>query len=150
MRGFYVSVILVALAACGPRRPEAETRLPTVPITLPSGKQIRAEIATDPADQARGLMFRTHLSPDQGMLFVFPDPGQHPFWMYQTLIPLDIVWMDSDRRIVFVSGNTPPCPPESGQNCPNYGGQHVAQYVLELPAGAAAGYGLKPGDRLAF
>lgn len=142
--------MLTSLAACGGRPPQAETRLPTVPVTLPNGRQIRAEVATDPADQARGLMFRTRLDPDQGMLFVFPEPGRHPFWMYQTLIPLDIVWMDADHRIVFVSAGTPPCPPESGQNCPNYGGQQPAQYVLELPAGAAAAQGLKPGDRLAF
>jgi len=140
----------VFFLSCGSRGTETEARLPTIPVTLPNGKAIRAELATEPADQQRGLMFRTSLAADRGMLFAFPEPANHPFWMFQTLIPLDIIWMDAERRIVFISANTPPCPPEKGQNCPNYGGEQAAQFVLELAAGSAAAHGLKVGDRLAF
>ncbi len=126
------------------------SRLPVIPVRLPNGKVIRAELATEPADHQQGLMFRTELAPDRGMLFVFPQPAQQTFWMYQTLIPLDIIWVDRSHRIVFVSAHTPPCPPEQGQNCPHYGGQQAAQYVLELAAGVAGANGLKPGDTLQF
>jgi len=121
-----------------------------MPVTLPNGNVIRAELATSPADQQRGLMYRTTLAADRGMLFVFSEPAQRPFWMYHTLIPLDIIWLDANRTIVFISHNTPPCPSETAAECPNYGGDHLAQFVLEIPGGAAAGYGLKVGDRLRF
>lgn len=149
---FSVSLCLCGFVflSCKSGNSEPETRLPTIPVTFPNGKAVRAELATDPSDQQRGLMFRTSLAPDRGMLFVFIQPGNHPFWMYQTLIPLDIIWMDASRRIVFLSANTPACPPEKGQNCPNYGGEHPAQYVLELAAGSAAALGLKIGDQLRF
>lgn len=129
---------------------DTDARLPTISVTLPNGKTIRTELATAPADQQRGLMFRTRLAADRGMLFVFPQPAPHPFWMYQTLIPLDILWMDANRTIIEISAHTPPCPPDLGQNCPNYGGSQPAQYVLELAAGAAQASGLKVGDRLKF
>ena len=119
-------------------------------LTLPNGRAIRAEIATNPADQEHGLMFRSSLPPDRGMLFVFRQSGRYPFWMYHTLIPLDIVWMDTSRRVVFISAGTPPCPSEKTQDCPNYGGGEESQYVLELAAGQAAANGLKSGDRLQF
>lgn len=145
-----LAALYLATACSSTKKEESETRLPTTPITLPNGKVIRAELAVEPADQQHGLMFRTRLAADRGMLFVFPQPGQHPFWMYQTLIPLDIVWLDASRRIVFISANTPPCPPEKGESCPNYGPPGVAQFVLELAAGTAAAQGLKLGDELRF
>ncbi len=146
-----VLISLAVLAACrSPQTLDPSTRLPTIPVTLPSGKVIRAELATNPLDQQRGLMFRTSLAPDHGMLFVFGSPGPRPFWMYHTLIPLDIIWLNQDRRIVFISANTPPCPSEKPEECPNYGGEVHAQYVLELAGGAAAAHGLKVGDTLRF
>ena len=149
---FSVSLCLCGIwfFACTTMREEPQSRLPTIPVTLPDGQVIRAELATDPADQQRGLMFRTALAPDGGMLFVFPQPGNHPFWMYQTLIPLDIIWIDAGRRIVFISAKTPPCPPEKGQKCPNYGGEQAAQFVLEMAAGSGVAHGLKTGDQLQF
>jgi hypothetical protein len=128
----------------------AATRLPTTLVTLPSGKVIRAELALAAADRQRGLMYRTVLAPDEGMLFFFPEFGYYPFWMYHTLIPLDIIWMDANRSIVFISADTPPCRSEKVEDCRNYGGEQRAQYVLELAGGAAAKNGLKPGDKLRF
>jgi uncharacterized membrane protein (UPF0127 family) len=145
--------MLLCMAACGPDHSpgnQGEARLPTLPVTLPNGNVIRAELAASPADQQRGLMFRTELPSDCGMLFVFPAPGNRPFWMYHTLIPLDILWLDAGRRIVFISAETPPCPSENGENCPSYGGEQPAQFVLELGAGTAARNGLKAGDTLQF
>ena len=158
MRACVFTILLCAAClaiSCSPSRPseaaaDSESRLPTMLLTLPNGKTIRAEIATNPADQEHGLMFRSSLPPDRGMLFVFRQSGRYPFWMYHTLIPLDIVWMDTSRRVVFISAGTPPCPSEKTQDCPNYGGGEESQYVLELAAGQAAANGLKSGDRLQF
>ena len=143
--------VVLLLAACrSSSAPDPSATLPTIPVTLPDGVVIRAELAIDPADQQRGLMFRTHLPPQSGMLFVFPKPGNHPFYMFRTLIPLDILWMEANRRIVFLSPNTPPCPSENARDCPNYGGHVTAQYVLELPGGSIASRLLRVGDTLRF
>jgi uncharacterized membrane protein (UPF0127 family) len=122
----------------------------TVPVTLPDGTVIRAEIAGTPQEHARGLMFRSSLPPDRGMIFNFPDVDRRPFWMFQTLIPLDIIWMDPEGAIVEISADTPPCESRQAADCRNYGGAAPSQYVLELAAGQAAAHGLKVGDRILF
>ncbi|HYM09465.1 MAG TPA: DUF192 domain-containing protein [Bryobacterales bacterium] len=150
---FALPALLLALAAACSRptsTADSEVHLPTLPVTLPNGKVIRAELATDPGDQQRGLMFRTSLAADRGMLFVFAAPSSEPFWMYHTLIPLDIIWLDAGHRIVFISANTPPCAASKGDNCPTYGGEQLSQFVLETPAGTAAVQSLKLGDQLQF
>jgi uncharacterized protein (TIGR03437 family) len=130
--------------------PLGEPLLAASPIRLPDGQAILAEIAATNPEQERGLMSRTQLAPDRGMLFLFDRPGFYAFWMFQTLIPLDIIWLDANRRIVFLSANTPPCQNANSQTCPVYGGQQAAQYVLEIAAGAAARHRLQLGDRLDF
>lgn len=84
------------------------------------------------------------------MLFVFPDMRPRSFYMFQTLIPLDIIWLDANRRIVYVSRDTPPCPSRNAGQCPTYGGGAPAQYVLELAGGQAAAHRLRVGDTLTF
>ena len=123
-----------------------QPQLPSTPIGLPDGTEVEAELAASFAEEQRGLMFRRELPASQGMLFLFDNPGHYGFWMLNTLVPLDIVWLDSERRVVFVSKNTPPCPP--GALCPTYGGEATAQFVLELAAGQAATHGLTLGSRL--
>ncbi|MGC9970221.1 MAG: DUF192 domain-containing protein [Bryobacteraceae bacterium] len=118
-------------------------------VTFPNGKQVRAESMLTDADRSRGMMFRDSIAPDRGMLFFHTALGKYKYWMYQTRIPLDIIWMDRDRRIVEISADTPPCTTEAGE-CPNYGGNYEALYVLELGGGMAAKYGLKVGDSLRF
>lgn len=122
--------------------------LPSSPVLLPNGRRILAELAVTSAEQERGLMQRASLAPDRGMLFLFNQPDYLEFWMYQTLIPLDILWLDQNRRIVFIAANTPPCASANSANCPTYGGRQLAQYVLEIGAGRAAQYGLQTGDQL--
>lgn len=120
--------------------------LPSTPVALPDGTEIQAELAATFAERQRGLMFRRELPASQGMLFLFENSGRYGFWMLNTLVPLDILWLDSERRIVFISANTPPCPP--GTLCPTYGSDVAAQFVLELAAGQAAAHGLTVGARL--
>ena len=143
------AVLLATGCSTGTRSSSCSGAL-TIPVRLPDGAVIDAEPATTPQQQARGLMFRSELAPDRGMIFMFPDEGPRAFWMYNTLIPLDIIWMNADRRIVFISANTPPCPSPNQAACRNYGEGFAAQYVLELAAGQAAAHGLQVGDRPAF
>jgi uncharacterized membrane protein (UPF0127 family) len=84
------------------------------------------------------------------MLFTHPDEGIYHYWMYQTKMPLDIVWMDHDHRIVEMSLKTPPCPSKSARECPNYGGNFRSRFVLELNAGAAEANHLAVGQELVF
>lgn len=148
MRPAVCLILLVALAGCR-QKPATLEDLRMLVVTLPDGTKIRAEVVTEPADMARGMMFRDSLEPGRGMLFVHPAPGQYRYWMYQVRIPLDIIWLDSQRRIVEISPDTPPCQKPSAA-CPSYGGHAASRYVLELAGGWAARYGLRLGDRLDF
>jgi|GEM_PF-436931 len=105
------------------------------------------EIADEPAEQRRGLMFRRDLAPDHGMLFVFEREARYGFWMKNTLIPLDMIWLDSKKQVVFIQENAVPCPAEA---CESYQPSKAARYVLELNAGTARQIGLNIGDQMRF
>lgn len=117
-----------------------QTEAPTVPVVLPGGQVLKAEIAEN---LRVGLMFRKSL--DQAMLFVHPVAGHYPMWMFHTLIPLDIVWLDAGSSIVEIAEAARPC---TQQPCPRYGGTAVSKYALEMPAGSVRQYGLKVGQKL--
>jgi uncharacterized membrane protein (UPF0127 family) len=140
---------LLVLGGCGSKTSEVDG-LNTTEITFPSGKTVIAETMVNNIDQMRGMMFRDSLAKDRGMLFIHPKEQNAPYWMYQVRIPLDIIWMDHQRRIVEISANTPACPSTSARECPSFGGHEKARYVLELAGGGAAMYGLKVGDSLSF
>lgn len=123
-------------------------RLASTPVVLPDGSEIQAEVASNFSERQRGLMFRESMPADQGMLFLFPSSGNWRFWMLNTLIPLDILWMNEDREILYINADTPPCP--TGSSCPTYGPSEASRYVLELNAGEAARRGLAVGDRLGW
>jgi uncharacterized membrane protein (UPF0127 family) len=118
-----------------------------VRVFFPDGSSIMAELARTDEERARGLMFRERIRPDEGMLFVFEEEGLHSFWMKNTLVPLDILWLGRDRRIIHIAADVPPC---KSDPCPTYGPDIPASFVLELKAGEARARGLKPGDRLEF
>ena len=148
MRILALAASLAFLSGCG-SKPSSHEDLGNRDITLPRGQVIRVETMMDPKDMLRGMMFRTSLAPDRGMLFVHVKTGQFGYWMYQTYIPLDIVWMDSSKRIVEIVPNAPPCKTEASK-CPHFGGTQPAQYVLELASGMAQKYGLRVGDEVSF
>ena len=110
-------------------------------------KTFRVEIANTPASRAKGLMRRQNLPADQGMLFVFEDYGFHSFWMKDTLIPLDIIWI-ADRTIVDIKKNV--LPPASGAPLQTYRPVRPANFVLEVNAGTAEQYGWRVGDKVQF
>jgi uncharacterized protein len=103
-------------------------------ITMPSGAVYRLELALTPEDQAQGLMFRESLPPRAGMLFIFDQPAPHHFWMKNTMIPLDMIWLDDAGKVLFVSPETPPC---KADPCPTYGPDSPAKQVLEIAGGKA-------------
>lgn len=103
---------------------------------------IQVEVVRKEAEMRRGLQFRESLGADAGMLFIFSQSRRHAFWMKDTLIPLDMVWMDHARRIVHIEEDVPPC---QSDPCPSYTPSQEAFYVLEVNAGCAAGYRLRTG-----
>ncbi len=116
-------------------------------IILSDGKVLQIEVVRTPAERARGLMFRSSLPEDQGMLFIFERSEKHSFWMKNTLISLDIIWMDSQKRIIHIQPQVPPCKQDP---CPLYGPPGKSLYVLEVNAGIADRLKLRTGMPLAF
>jgi uncharacterized membrane protein (UPF0127 family) len=143
-----VSVLTLAVLLSGCSKEDTDG-ISTTHVTFPNGKTIVVEIERKTAELMKGMMFRDSLAEDHGMLFVNPKEDVYSYWMYQTRIPLDIIWMDHDRRIVEISADTPPCKTEATQ-CPKYGGTEKSSYVLEINAGQAAKNGLKVGDVLQY
>lgn len=132
-------LILLATSACSTRSAGR-----TAAVEL-DGHHFSVELATNDASRQRGLMMRTALAADHGMLFVFPVIGPQGFWMKNTLIPLDMLYFDEQRRLVSMQQNVPPCKVDP---CPTYPSAAPAIYVLELPAGTASRMGFRPGDVL--
>lgn len=100
------------------------------------------EIADEPDEHRRGLMFRESLPPENGMLFIFDREARYGFWMKNMRIPLDIIWLDRNMRIVFIQKNAQPC---SDGPCKSYRPSAAARYVLELNAGTTDKAGFEPG-----
>lgn len=100
-------------------------------------------------DQARivGLQNRTSLKEGTGMLFIFPFEGKHSFWMKETLIPLDMIWLDYSHRVVHIASQVPPC---KSDPCPTYASPQNALYVLEINSGQANRLGIQEGDTAEF
>ena len=118
-----------------------------IKVFFANGKSVAAELAVSEEERARGLMFREKILPDQGMLFVFEREDLHSFWMKNTLVELDMLWLDSERRVIHIEARVPPCREDP---CPSYGPETPARYVLELRGGEAAANGIKAGDQLQF
>jgi uncharacterized membrane protein (UPF0127 family) len=132
------AVTLVSIACHGTPKAPAEITPAAVSgprVVLPSGAVYAVELARTPEEQAQGLMYRESLAPRAGMIFLFRDAAPHQFWMKNTMIPLDIVWLDESGRVLFVSANTPPC---RADPCPSYGPDVPASTVLEIAGGMAA------------
>jgi uncharacterized protein len=112
---------------------------------MPSGVEYAVELALTPEDQAQGLMFRESLPERFGMLFVFGETAPHHFWMKNTMIPLDMIWLDVAGTVVFISADTPPC---KADPCPTYGPDSTAKMVLEIAGGKAKAEGVTAGSKL--
>ncbi|WP_431521373.1 DUF192 domain-containing protein [Blastomonas fulva] len=157
MKWCATTIATLALVACNAtapsdaiaQRPAADAGtlspagLALVPLTIQSsGKTHRftVEVAGTSQEQAQGLMFRTELAPDAGMIFPFPSLKPASFWMKNTVIPLDIIFVRADGSIESIAANTTPYSLDAVSS------QGPVAAVLELAGGRAAQLGIKPGD----
>ncbi len=110
------------------------------------GETFQVEVADEPDEMALGLMFRTEMPADHGMIFIYPDEAQRSFWMKNTRLSLDILYFSSDLKLVDWYADVPPC---KTPQCPSYPSRaNNVRYVLELNAGKAAQIGVQKGDEL--
>lgn len=118
-----------------------------IKIFYPNGYEVTTELAVTDAERQLGLMFRDKLDPDQGMLLVFEQEDYYSIWMKNMKIPLDILWLDKEKRIVHIERNVPPCKEEP---CPSYISKLPSLFVLEIKSGEAERNNIKLYDRLDF
>ncbi len=102
------------------------------------------EIARTAEEKLRGLKNREILPKDEGMLFIYSEEKQRNFWMKDVLIPLDIIWINKDKEIVFIEENAQPCK----NNCPVVASDKKAKYVLEVKGGICQDIGIRVGDKI--
>lgn len=107
---------------------------------------VQVEIADTVSKRTQGLMFRKNLPDNQGMLFIFEREDSYSFWMKNMQIPLDIIWIGKDKRIVAIKTNVPPCK----DSCSGIMPQEKAQYVLEVSAGFVEKNKVRVGDKVDF
>ncbi len=105
------------------------------------------ELAQTSEELSQGLMHKESLAQDRGMLFIFPASGVYNFWMKNTKIPLDMIWINDKREVVFIKNNAQPC---MENVCPSMGPGVEAIYVLEINAGLAEKIGIKTQSRVTF
>ncbi len=126
---------------------DAQSGLEVVPLTVKSGDTVhsfRVEVARTAAQQAKGMMFRTEMADDTGMIFPFPTPKMASFWMRNTVLPLDIIFVRADGSIESIAANAEPY---SLDSIPS--GEPVAM-VLEIRGGLARELGIKAGDMVSW
>lgn len=140
--GSLAVMLFVAGCAAGGKAGADPLLEPLEIVTATGVHRFKVEIADSEEERARGLMFRESLGRDRGMLFQFPDSAERSFWMKNTYIPLDIIYIAADGRIVSIAPQTTPF---SESPVPSYG---AAKGVLELNGGQAAELGIKAGDRV--
>lgn len=131
--------LLVGLSSCYLAKDE-------VSIVTRTGQQVafHVEFARTQSEWAQGLMHRRELAPDRGMFFVFPEDQTVPFWMKDTFISLDILFISADKKVVFVVHEAKPLSEELLQADQPY------RYVLEIPGGTVAKNGIEAGNSVKF
>lgn len=125
----------------------AQAPVPTAKVTLAGTagpSVVTVEVVASPGLIQRGLMYRKFLAPEAGMLFLMPDEDDHQFWMKNTLIPLDIMFISSDMKVVGILENMQP------HDTNSRGVGAVSRYVLEVNAGWAKAHGVSAGTSITF
>lgn len=104
--------------------------------------EVEMEVSDDKVERKNGLMNREVL--EGGMIFVFENEGLYSFWMKNTLIPLDMIWLNEEYEVLEIV-SAEPCEVEK---CPTFGGNEISRYVIELNAGFAEEHEIKVGDKV--
>ncbi|MFA5857008.1 MAG: DUF192 domain-containing protein [Candidatus Pacearchaeota archaeon] len=116
-------------------------------LILPNDNKIYLDIADTPSKRSIGLMYREKLDENMGMLFIFEKDMNHTFWMKNTLIPLDMIFIDSNKQIVDIISNATPC---KSDPCKTYSSKYPNKYVLEINVMQSEYNNLKIGDKVIF
>jgi uncharacterized membrane protein (UPF0127 family) len=127
--------------------------LPVKKLVITSGqnrRELEVEIASTDAQRKVGLMNRTSLDENKGMLFAFDRQGYLYFWMKNTLIPLDMVFIGEDGYVRHIAKNSQPCTGKTDAACPKISSEQPAKFVLEVNAGMADKWGLSNGDKVTW
>lgn len=139
---FCAAVLLLFAAANSAARAASVTEL-TVEKTTTSEKLLfSVELALTHSQRQKGLMYRTHLDDDKGMLFIFPKAAPRSFWMRNTYIPLDIIFLQPDGTIINIVANAEPGTETQRLSA------GPAKAVLEIRGGLAGELGIQPGDKV--
>ena len=137
---------LLVAGACSAAQPAIPIgSLPVREIGIATAKGVvkfKTEVASDPAEQQQGLMYRKSMAPDRGMIFIFPEPRPAGFWMHNTLIPLDLMFVDASGRIESIAANAKPL---DDSLIPSRGD---VKAVIEINGGLAQARGIKVGDKV--
>lgn len=139
----FLALILVTGLTANAFAQDDGKRLRTEPLTVQGAGQTHSftvEVAVTAPERSRGLMFREEMAADHGMLFIFETEGDRYFWMKNTPLPLDIIYINAAGKIVSIAADTTPF---SEQTIPSGA---PAKYVLELNAGMSAERGIDVGD----
>ncbi len=147
--GLVVILAVVLTMQVTSKPPLSDIKDQNINISL-NGKPYSVEVVGTPQSRAKGLMNREKLDDNSGMLFVFDGTGIYPFWMKDTLIPLDMIWINQNKEIVHIKENAQPCPTTIGAICNSIVPLKPALYVIELNAGDVQKLGLKTGDKIDF
>jgi uncharacterized membrane protein (UPF0127 family) len=144
------AVLIIALVALGIAMPlmMGNQDINYFMVELPNGKQILAQVADSPEKQVVGLFFAKELPPDGAMLFIYDDEDSHPVWTKSSHFPIDILWMDRDRKILHIEENVPSCAEDP---CPRYGPEEpAALYVMQAASGFVRRNNLKTEMSMIF
>lgn len=113
-------------------------------------QELEVEVATTEAQRRVGLMNRDSLPERKGMFFIFEKQGYLNFWMKNTLIPLDMIFIDKEGYVVHVVNDAKPCGEVQDSDCPKYNSNQPAKYVLEVNGGMAKKMGVVVGDKVTW
>src|SRR5437016_4829256 len=146
-RGLLVIALLLAGSCRGGAAPAQGKDMPQPAVRFETSRGpwvVQVELARTDAQRTRGLMFRQDLPRDHGMLFVFDETSEHSFWMRNTLIPLDLIYLGDDRGVVGVVANAAPRTDTARAV------KEPSRYVVEVSGGEAAAHGVAGGTRAVF
>jgi hypothetical protein len=138
-------VFSIAAGACSHATEAARQKEPEVVLLTRAGEEhVKVEIARTEPEKQHGLMYRQKLEPGRGMIFLWQHPEPLKFWMKNTYIPLDMIFIGGDKHVVYVEENAEPLTTSSR------GPDEDSQFVLEVPGGWARAHGVERGVAVKF
>jgi len=150
--GLFITLLIIILIILIIFLFKQQTAVQTAKIEKVCFKQacFNVKIAETQEEREKGLMGIEYLDKNNGMLFIFPESGKYNFWMKNTLIPLDIIWIDSNNAVIEIKENFQPCKENIGENCDIYYSKKNALYVLEINGNTVSKNDIKIGDKIIF